>query len=188
MIDRAPKSFTFVSGRESDGSQTAAWEHRLVELFDELRVPLLRYLASFPLPPPDAEDVIQEAFLSLNQHLRRGQSVQEVRGWLFRAAHNYALKKRLRLWKDLAIGNALSGEELATDPALNPEDRLVLKRRHERVQAVVRALPEQDRWCLYLRVEGLRYRQIADILNISLGSVSHCLERSLARISQAAQR
>jgi RNA polymerase sigma-70 factor (ECF subfamily) len=187
MIDRAPKSFAFASGmEESDGSQTAAFEHQLVELFDELRGPLLRYLSHFPLSLHDAEDVIQEAFLSLNQHIRHGKSVQEARGWLFRASHNFALKKRLRLRKNL--GSSPLAEDLATDPALNPEDLLLLKRKHERVQAVVRALPEQDRWCLYLRAEGLRYRQIADILNISLGSVSNCLQRSLARISQAVQR
>ena len=43
-------------------------------------------------------------------------------------------------------------------------------------------LPEQDRRCLYLRAEGLRYREISTILDMSLGSVSLSLERSLARM------
>ena len=54
--------------------------------------------------------------------------------------------------------------------------------------SVVQALPEQSRWCLYLRAEGLRYREIAEVLGMSLGAVSLSLERSLALIARAAQR
>ena len=59
------------------------------------------------------------------------------------------------------------------------------KQRHNRLQSVVRALAEQDRRCLYLRAEGLRYREIAEVLGISLGGVSNSLARSLARIREA---
>jgi RNA polymerase sigma-70 factor (ECF subfamily) len=55
----------------------------------------------------------------------------------------------------------------------------------EQLQAVLRALPEQDRCCLHLRAEGLRYREIASVLGISLGSVSIALARSLARMGRA---
>ncbi len=57
-----------------------------------------------------------------------------------------------------------------------------------RLLAVVDALPQQDRRCLYLRAEGLPYREIAGILDISLGAVSLSLARSLARIGRAAER
>ena len=58
----------------------------------------------------------------------------------------------------------------------------------ERLLAILRILPEQDRQCLSLRGEGLRYREIAEILGISLGAVSLSLGRSLARIARAAER
>jgi len=57
--------------------------------------------------------------------------------------------------------------------------------RRERLQAVLRARPEQDQWCLSLRAEGLRYREIAGILDMSLASVAASLARSLARLSRA---
>jgi RNA polymerase sigma-70 factor (ECF subfamily) len=57
-----------------------------------------------------------------------------------------------------------------------------------RLAAVLRALPERDRRCLTLRAEGLRYREIAGTLAISLGAVSLSLTRSLARIARAAER
>jgi RNA polymerase sigma-70 factor (ECF subfamily) len=49
-------------------------------------------------------------------------------------------------------------------------------------------LPEQDRRCLSLRAEGLRYREIAEVLDMSLGAVSIALTRSLARIARSAER
>jgi len=53
--------------------------------------------------------------------------------------------------------------------------------------SVVRALPEQDQCCLSLRAEGLRYREIAEVLGISLGSVAASLEKSLSRLTRAEQ-
>jgi RNA polymerase sigma-70 factor (ECF subfamily) len=58
---------------------------------------------------------------------------------------------------------------------------------HRRIMAVLEALPEQNRWCLYLRAEGLSYREIAEILDMSLGSVANCLERSLAHLARAVE-
>ena len=51
--------------------------------------------------------------------------------------------------------------------------------------SIPHALPEQDRQCLFLRSEGLRYREIGTVLGMSLGAVSQSLARSLARISRA---
>jgi RNA polymerase sigma-70 factor, ECF subfamily len=164
-------------------------EEKVIGLFDELRIPLLRYLSGFPLTPQDSEDVIQEVFLALFQSLRSGKSHQNVRGWLFRAAHNLALKKYQRSRKDNEnTGLLMAVEERVADPAPNPEDQFAFNQTQKRLLSVVRAMPEQNRWCLYLRAEGLRYREIAEVLDISLGSVSLYLERSLAHIARAAER
>jgi RNA polymerase sigma-70 factor (ECF subfamily) len=170
-------------------SSASVVEENVIGLFDELRIPLLRYLAGFPLTPQDSEDVIQEVFLALFQYLRNGKSHQNVRGWLFRAAHNLALKKHLRSRKDIEnAGPLVAVEQRIADPAPNPEDQFAFNQTQKRLMSVVRAMPEQNRWCLYLRAEGLRYREIAEVLDISLGSVSVYLERSLAHIARAAER
>ncbi len=59
--------------------------------------------------------------------------------------------------------------------------------RQSHLQAVVKALPEQDRCCLALRAEGMPYREIAGVLGISLGSVAASLERSIAKLKRADQ-
>ncbi len=161
-------------------------EQEVVELFDEFRLPLLRYLSSFGLPLADGEEVLQEVFLSLFQHLHRGKSRENLRGWLFRVAHNLALKRRHRSGRD--VEHSAATENLAIDPAPNPEDQMLTNQVRQRALQVAKALPEQDRRCLFLRAEGLRYREIAGILDMSLGAVSLSLTRSLARIARSTQR
>jgi len=168
----------------SDGRTSL--EEEVVALFDEFREPLLRYLSSVGLALADGEEVVQEVFLSLFQHLDRGKPRDNLRGWLFRVAHNLALKRRYRTRRDFET--RAGGEDLAIDPGPSPEDQMENSQTQQRLLAVVQALPLQDRKCLSLRAEGLRYREIAEILGLSLGTVSLSLARSLARIARAAGR
>ncbi len=163
-----------------DDSRPSRVEAEVMELFDELRAPLLRYQLSLGLPVQDAEEVVQEVFLALHRHLREGKSRSNLRAWTFTVAHNLALRSRMRSQREDA-----AMPEDAADPSPGPEERLAASQRQATLQAVVRALPEQDRLCLSLRAEGLRYREIARILGISLGSVANSLERSLARLIRA---
>jgi RNA polymerase sigma-70 factor (ECF subfamily) len=97
------------------------------------------------------------------------------------------LKRRLARTRE-ATNVLASQETLAAalpDLAENPEEQLLSSQRHKRLQAVLRALPEQDQCCLSLRAEGLRYREIAQVLDMSLASVSASLGRSLTRLSRA---
>ncbi len=123
---------------------------------------------------------MQEVFLSLLQHLRRGKSRSNLHGWVFKVAHNLALKKRTKVqWESAAVA------EQQMDSSPGPEEQAAELQRQKRLLAVVQALPEVDRCCLSLRAEGLRYREIAEVLGISLGAVANSLEKSLARLSRA---
>jgi RNA polymerase sigma-70 factor (ECF subfamily) len=174
------------AGKTMRAPSPTAIEQEVIQLFDELRSGLLRYLLGFDLPSQDGEEVIQEVFLALFQHLQRGRSRENLHGWIFRVAHNLGLKRRMARTKE---ARAVSEEALAAtlaDRGENPEEQLLSSRQHKRLQMVFRALPEQDQWCLSLRAEGLRYREIAEVLDISLASVSTSLGRSLARLSRVA--
>jgi RNA polymerase sigma-70 factor (ECF subfamily) len=157
-------------------------EREVVEQFDLMRERLLRYLLGFGLTAQDSEEIVQETFLALFQHLQRGRSRRNLRGWLFRVAHNLGLRKRQRMRATEEVGDSV------IDPAPNPEDQCAISQTERRLLAVLRALPEQDRRCLSLRAEGLRYREIAEVLDMSLGAVSIALTRSLARIARSAER
>ena len=188
LTDSAALPIMGAASAAEPAARRARLEEDVVALFDQFREPLLRYLSTFGLALADSEEVIQEVFLSLYQHLHRDKSRENLRGWLFRVAHNLALKRRYRTRRDLAVWGEAGAEDVAIDPDPNPEDRLVNSQTQRRLLAVVQALPEQDRKCLSLRAEGLRYREIAEILDMSLGAVSLSLARSLARMARSAER
>jgi RNA polymerase sigma-70 factor (ECF subfamily) len=167
-------------------AQPSEIEREVMDLFEQFRNPLLRYAFSFGIPVHDAEEVVQEVFLSLFRHLQSGKSRKNLRGWIFRVAHNLALKQRYANQRscDKAASDWTPAEE-HVDPSPNPEEHLSSAQRQRRLLAVVQALPEVDQGCLRLRAEGLRYREIASVLGISLGAVSISLTRSLARLIRA---
>ncbi len=171
--------------------QPSPLEGEVVALFDRLRNPLLRYLLTFrSLAVQDCEEIVQETFLALFQHLQRGGARQNLAAWLFRVAHNMGLKRLQRSRRDSrSLADwAEAPEQAAVDSAPNPEDACLRGEAGARLDAVWQALPEPDRRCLALRVEGLRYREIAEVLEISLGGVAKSLERSLARMARALER
>jgi RNA polymerase sigma-70 factor (ECF subfamily) len=162
----------------------AELEHLVIHLFDQTQTRLSNYVIAFGLPLHDAEDIVQETFLSLFHHLKHGRPRWNLNGWIFRVAHNLALKRRAA---NQGFERKLVDENsLAQHPCERPnaEQELLFSQTHKRLRAVFEALPEQDRRCLYLRAEGLKYRQIADVLGISLGGVSLSLSRSFARLTR----
>jgi RNA polymerase sigma-70 factor (ECF subfamily) len=115
---------------------------------------------------------------------------ENLGGWLFRVVHNLGLKRLEGTRRDSQnfVTLTSAAEEFVVDRNLNPEDAFAQGETRRHLRAVVRALPEQDQRCLALRAEGLRYREIADVLGMSLGAVAKSLERSLERIARVAQR
>ena len=160
-------------------------ESVVIRLFDQLQGRVLSYILNCGLSFHDAEDIVQETFLALFRHLELGRPRTNLNGWLFRVAHNLALKRRTTnqaIERNLIDESALAQQPC---PSLNAEEEFSFNQTQQRLHAVFEALPEQDRRCLYLRAEGLKYREIADVLGISLGGVSLSLSRSLARIMRA---
>jgi RNA polymerase sigma-70 factor, ECF subfamily len=181
-------SLLSVSVRQGS-SRLSELEEEIIGLFDELRNRLLRYVLSFGLSSDDGEEIIQEAFLSLFQHLQQGRPRHNLRGWLFRVVHNLALKRLSGNERQRGMfGMDMSNAEVQRDPNPNPEEQLAFRERQSRLLAVLRALPSHDQRCLGLRAEGLSYREIADVLGMSLGSISASLARSLARLGRVAGR
>lgn len=161
-------------------------EEEVLDLFDSLGVRLLRYAVSFGISIQDGEDIVQDVFLALFRHLRQQRSRENLQGWLYQVTHNLALKRRLKQMTETAGHDTAFADGL--DPSPDPEERLLFRERHARLQAALHALPSVDQSCLRLRAEGLRYREISKVLGISLGSVAASLARSLARLERAERR
>jgi RNA polymerase sigma-70 factor, ECF subfamily len=161
-------------------------ESDVLVLFDRCAPQLLRYVTSLGLGAEETEDVVQEVFLALFRHLRLGRDSSNLTGWLFRVAHNLALRQRNKIRRQRA--HDLRDETLLwqqIDPAPDPEARLAQSERRRRLQAVVDALPERERRCVFLRAEGLSYRDIGAALCVSLGTVAKSLTRAMTRLANA---
>src|SRR5689334_24900064 len=69
----------------------------------------------------------------------------------------------------------------AVDTQAGPEQRLLRDERALRLQAAVQALPARQRECLRLRAKGMRYREIAAVLQVSVTTVAEVVHQGLAR-------
>ena len=107
-------------------------------LFRELRKPLLRYLVCLGLSSDEAQDVVQDAFLSLHRHLSAGGSQENIRSWLFRVAHNQA-RNRQNSYHRRFSAPLEDGVEAALEEA-TPERVLLDKEKFQRLGDAIRAL------------------------------------------------
>jgi RNA polymerase sigma-70 factor, ECF subfamily len=169
-------------------AQLDAAQREVLSLYDQHALPLLRYARSFGLSDETAEDVVQDVFVALFRHLVLDRPRHNLAGWLFRVARNLSLKQRRRAGASVADRFTSLLLERLVDPADTPEERMASDQRSHRLQSVVRALTPRDRQCIYLRSEGLSYRQIAGVLGMSLGGVAKSLARALGRLASADRR
>jgi RNA polymerase sigma-70 factor (ECF subfamily) len=144
-----------------------------------------RYVASFSLGGAATEDIVQDVFLALFRHLSLGRPSTNLKGWLFQVAHNLSLKQRQRTAKRGQIEGAWDAAltDHVLDDRLNPEERLAERQRRRHLLGVLQLMPERDRLCIYLRAEGLGYRDIAKTLGLSLGSVAKSIVRAIGRLA-----
>ncbi len=160
----------------------AAGTSEVTTLYRELRKPLLRYLVCLGLTSDEAQDVVQDAFLNLQRHLASHGEQENIRGWLFRVAHNQARNRQTSYHR--RFGEPLGGElDFLADEA-TPEQRLLEKEKFRRLAAGIRALTESERECLLLRAGGLRYREIGDVVGLPTSTVGDTVERAIRKLAE----
>ena len=185
MKEPAPNALLIAPAEIRERVTPRSPEDEVIALFDQYRAPVLRYLICRRIPLADAEEIVQEVFVALFRHLRAAKSRSNLPGWIFTVAHNMSLKSRIagkrrsQYFEDAPAMLDRAGSSLD-----NPEQQFHAKQYRIRLMSVVQALPERDRSCLALRAEGFRYREIARILGMSLGSVANSLTRALARLGR----
>jgi len=128
-----------------------------------------------------AEDAAQEAFVRAWQQLPRYQPRAPFQSWLYRIALNRATDV-LRADRETVEVDDLP----LVAPGLEPEAAAERNALHEQVRRAVLALPEASRSVLILReYEGLSYKEIADTLDIPLGTVMSRLNYARGRLRES---
>jgi RNA polymerase sigma-70 factor, ECF subfamily len=134
----------------------------------------------------DAEEVTQEAFLRLYLALERGEQIESVVRWLFRVARNLVIDRgRSRSARYVKPVLHTVWQQLAeTVPCQQPtcEDVLVDESRLVELQMALSCLTDVQRQCLHLRWEGLLYREIAEVLDMSVPGVADAVQRAVSKL------
>jgi RNA polymerase sigma-70 factor (ECF subfamily) len=138
--------------------------------------------------PADAEDLVQETYLKAYRAFGRFEQGTNLKAWLYRILTNtfintYRSKKRrpeqteLDEVEDLYLYRRLGGLEAVT-AGRSAEEEVLDHFTDTDVKAAVDALPEQFRMAVLLAdVEGFSYKEIAEILDIPIGTVMSRLHR-----------
>jgi RNA polymerase sigma-70 factor (ECF subfamily) len=160
--------------------------------FAEQAMPFMDSLYSAALRmtrnPADAEDLVQETYLRAYRGFGGFEEGTNLKAWLYRILTNtfintYRAKKRrpeeteMEEVEDLYLYRRLGGLEAAA-MGRSAEDELMDWFTDAEVKEAIESLPESFRLAVLLAdVEGFSYREIADILDIPIGTVMSRLHR-----------
>lgn len=132
----------------------------------------------------DAEDVVQEAYLRALKHYRSFHG-SDSRPWLLAIVRNtfYTWRQRNRASEQ---GIPFDEEIHSSEEHPNPEVLLLQKASTQLVTQAIEELPAEFREVIVLReLEGLSYKQIADVTQIPVGTVMSRLARGRKRLEQS---
>ncbi len=129
--------------------------------------------------PSEAEDVTQDAFLRAYHRLDQYRGRAAFRTWLLQITHNAALNTLARARRRPAEADSASDHVPDRDPVRQPVTRLERRERQQRLELKLGRLRPEYRSLLVLRdLEGLSYTEIADVLEMPLGTVKGRLHRA----------
>ncbi|MGZ8847151.1 MAG: sigma-70 family RNA polymerase sigma factor [Pyrinomonadaceae bacterium] len=137
----------------------------------------------------EARDLTQETFLRAFQSINRFRGDASLKTWIYRIAINQA-RNRWRWWRrrkrDVTVSLDATSDErerplaatLADDNSLSPEQETLAKERETRLHEALLGLSSSYREAVILRdVEGFSYEEIAETLQISIGTVKSRISR-----------
>lgn len=164
-------------GREVWGSAGHAFS--LDELFRSRYGTLLRIAAAVLRDRAEAEDVVQEVFLTLS---RRAAGIRDPEAWLRRAAVNAALNRLRALRRRHVYESRAAGPE-GGEPS--PEAVVVAAERTREVRQALARLPARQAAVLVLRHSGLSYQEVALAAGVAPDQVGTVLRRAEKRLREA---
>jgi RNA polymerase sigma-70 factor, ECF subfamily len=137
----------------------------------------------------EALDVSQEVFLTVYQKMSAFRGESSLKTWIYRIAINRA-SNRFRWWNRLRRRGTISldehlGKELPgglcdslESGNRSPEENLLLEEEREEIKRSLLQLPVSQRIALVMRdIEGMSYEEIAESMQVSLGTVKSRIAR-----------
>ncbi len=164
------------------------------QLVDEYKDKIYSYVSRMLNDPYEAEDVTQEAFLRAYRSLPRFRGASSFHTWLYRIAGNLAIdvvRKRKRTEPTYSLDEPLESddgeyEREIPDDSGSPEETSTTRETQVAVRRAIVELPEKLRDVMILyELQGETYEDIAEILNVPLGTVKSRLFNARSRLKDS---
>ncbi len=157
-----------------------AAQRDLLQLYDENFPGLFRYANALTRDREQSKDAVQEAFLRYYASRVAGADILNGKAWLYTVLRNYVMDRfrESGTFKEVGIDalRDLPDESQSVQTGL---------RSARSPGAPLQSLSPRELDCLRLRAEGLRYREIGDVLGITSGTVSALLVRAAKKLRSA---
>jgi RNA polymerase sigma factor (sigma-70 family) len=184
-FQQVPNGLTHCLEMEISADEVSSSLQQLFEsLYDEHHDALYRYLVLTGSSQADADEFVQEAYLRLLQALQQADAVRNPKHWLFRVAHNLRADSFRDASRRTAVHAGEAKDESPADLGPDPEAALLLSERDRRLAAALAQLTQRQCEILHMRAEGLKLREIADLLGITLQTVSETCARAVERVGR----
>lgn len=146
-------------------------------VFAEYRDSLIRYLRYHMDDSSEAEDIAQETFVRFYQLRIRDEEILQPRAWLFRVAHNLLVDRGRKKKPELLDDEAwMSMERRLVSPSAPPDAKVYVS------QLPWHRLSPMELECLRLRTEGLKLREIGEVLDLAISTVVSYLARATKKL------
>lgn len=144
--------------------QAEAFQHLIVAY----QAAVLGFLYRLGNDADTAQDLAQETFIKAWLGMRSYRHEQKFRGWLLKIAYHVTVDH----WRKNPQNTALLAETIIDESQATPETQMGHLEEAERIKLAVQSLPHQSRTALIMReYYDCSYQEIADALNIPLGTV-----------------
>ena len=141
--------------------------------------------------PADAEDLVQQTFLRAYQAFEQFQSGTNLRAWLFKILTNTFISNYRKVQRQPKTVSADQNEDFSlydmlVQSNMTPEAELLDRLPDEEVRRALEDLPETFRTAVLLAdVEGFSYQEIADMMDVPIGTVMSRLHRGRKALQKA---
>lgn len=155
------------------------------ELFCHFYKPLLRFALTFTRSPEMSEEIVSDVFISIWQRRQQLEDIENLKVYLYISTKNASLKSLLKQQKQVAI--ALDDLHVELESQYNnPEQLMMTAEMVARVEQAISDLPPRCKLVFKLiKEDGLRYREVAEILGISVKTIDSQLAIALQKIGKA---
>lgn len=135
----------------------------------------------------DAQDCLQEAMLRVYRSISGFKGQSSFSTWLYRVAMNTCLDelRRRKNKPSTSLDTLIDAGWSPADGSATPEHSMLADEKRREIQAVISELPEDMRSAVVLRdIEGFSYDEIADILNINVGTIKSRISRGREKLRE----